>query len=98
MSVGATWLAALPGDASSPSQPVLLGSTQGTANSTGYISIPDVVLQGAAGVYNLSLTLLNHPEVYISSVVKIVRFAMVRMVKAHPNVVVMAIWSILHCA
>ena len=66
VSVNATWLAALPGDANSPSQPVLLGPTQGTANSTGYISIADVVLQGAAGIDNLSLTLLNHPEVHIS--------------------------------
>ena len=62
-SVNATWLAALPGDVSVPDQAVLQGATQGTADSTGYIRIPNVVLLATAGVYNLSLTLQGYPEV-----------------------------------
>ena len=62
-SVNATWLAALPGDVSVPDQPVLQGATQGTADSNGYIRIPNVVLLATAGVYNLSLTLQGYPEV-----------------------------------
>ena len=62
-SVNATWLAALPGDVSVPDQPVLQGATLGTADSTGYIRIPSVVLLATAGIYNLSLTLQNYPSV-----------------------------------
>ena len=62
-SINATWLAALPGDVSVPDQAVLQGATQGSADSTGYIRIPNVVLLATAGVYNLSLTLQGYPAV-----------------------------------
>ena len=63
--VTAKWLAPLPGDAFTLVQPVwdLQGATQGTADSTGHISIPDVVLLGTAGTYNLSVALLDFPQV-----------------------------------
>ena len=63
-SVSAVWLAPLPGDANNPDQPELQGSTQGTADSTGHISIHDLVLLGTSGTYNLSLVLLDFPQVY----------------------------------
>lgn len=65
-SVNATWLAALPGDVQVPGQPVLQGATC-TADSTGDISFPNLVLLATAGVYNLFLTLQGYLAVCVWS-------------------------------